>query len=162
MSTPAQGTARIDAPWDISFLRPGLLVTATATAAGTLVAGLVGGTGSAVGVLAGGVTVAAFFCVSAVVIARAGRVDDAFALPAAVGTFGVKAVLFFAALSAIPADGPVDQRAMAWTVVLGALLWSAVQVRWVWTRQLYYVPPPFPPAGSQAPHPDPEGPTFRA
>ena len=45
-------------------------------------------------------------------------------------------------LSALPADGWLDRLALAWTVIAGALLWSAVQARWVWTRQLYYVPPP--------------------
>jgi len=39
--------------------------------------------------------------------------------------------------------GGVDYR--AWAVIVGALLWSAVQLRWVWTRKLYYVPPPAPP-----------------
>ena len=34
---------------------------------------------------------------------------------------------------------------LAWTVISGALLWSGVQLRWVWTRKLYYVPPPAPP-----------------
>jgi hypothetical protein len=35
-------------------------------------------------------------------------------------------------------------------VIVGALLWSAVQLRWVWTRQLYYVPPPSPPGSGTA------------
>jgi len=30
-------------------------------------------------------------------------------------------------------------------MVVGALLWSGIQLRWVWTRQIYYVPPPPPP-----------------
>jgi len=50
---------------------------------------------------------------------------------------------------------------------VGALLWSAVQARWVWTRQLYYVPPPAPPtrdAAESEPDPlgDPEKPASRA
>jgi hypothetical protein len=49
-------------------------------------------------------------------------------------------------LSALPAEGWLDRRALAWSVIVGALLWSGVQLRWVWTRQLYYVPPPAPPA----------------
>jgi hypothetical protein len=68
----------------------------------------------------------------------------------------VKALAFFAVLSAIPPDGVIDRLALAWAVVGGALLWSAVQVRWVWTRQLYYVTPPAPPAARA---PDPEKPT---
>jgi hypothetical protein len=150
--------ARSPAPWDISFLRVGALVTGAVTAVAAPVAGLVGGWDAAWGVLAGAAVVTAFFCVSGVVIAWAGRIDDAFTLPAALGTFLVKALVFFAVLSAIPADGAIDRLALAWAVVGGALLWSAVQVRWVWTRQLYYVTPPAPPA---APAPDPEKPTPR-
>jgi len=150
VTRPTPGAGRSDAPWDISFLRPGLLVTAAAAAVAAPIAGVVGGWGSAAGVLAGAVTVAAFFCVSAVVIARAGRIDDALALPAALGTFLVKALILFAVLGAVPEDGWLDRLTLAWTVIAAALLWSAVQVRWVWTRQLYYVPPPAPPAAAQA------------
>jgi hypothetical protein len=152
--------------WDISFLRVGALATAVAALVAAPVAGLVSGWSSALGVVVGAVVVTAFFCVSGVVIAWAGRIDDALTLPAALGTFLVKAVVFFAVLSAIPPDGRVDRLALAWSVVAGALLWSAVQARWVWTRQLYYVTPPAPPAPSvpASPgtvRPDPEKPTTR-
>lgn len=158
MSASAARPPRSDAPWDISFLRPALLVTAAATAVAAPVAGLAGGWGSAVGVLAGAATVAFFFCVSAVVVARAGRIDDAFALPAALGTFLVKALLLFLVLGSIPADGWLDRPVLAWTVIVATLLWGAVQARWVWTRQLYYVAPPAPPG---RPQPDPEKPASR-
>jgi hypothetical protein len=157
---------RNPAPWDISFLRVGALATAAVTAVAAPVAGLIGGWSSAVGVLAGAVVVTAFFCLSGVVIAWAGRIDDALTLPAALGTCVVKLLVFFAVLSALPADGWLDRLALAWAVVVGALLWSAVQARWVWTRQLYYVPPPAPPAetppeSAQVPLPDPERPAPR-
>jgi len=148
--------------WDISFLRVGALATAAAAAVGIPVAGLIGGWSAALGVLAGAVVVTAFFCISGVVIAWAGRIDDALTLPAALGTFLVKAVLFFAVLSALPPDGWIDRLALAWSVVVGALLWSGVQARWVWTRQLYYVTPPAPPAPSpRIARPDPEKPASR-
>ena len=148
--------------WDISFLRVGALATGAAAVVAAPVAGLVGGWPAALGVLTGAAVVTAFFCVSGVVIAWAGRIDDALTLPAALGTFLVKALVFFAVLSSMPADGWVDRLALAWTVVVGALLWSGVQARWVWTRQLYYVPPPVPPAESaQVPGPDPEKPASR-
>jgi ATP synthase protein I len=149
---------RSDAPWDISFLRVGALATAAAAALAAPVAGLLAGWPGVLGVLAGAAVVTAFFCISGVVIAWAGRIDDAFALPAALGTFLVKALVFFAVLSAIPPDGALDRLALAWAVIGGALLWSVVQARWVWTRPLYYVTPPAPPA---APSPDPEKPTPR-
>ena len=162
MTAAGTGRTAADAPWDISFLRPGVLVTAGVTLVTAPVVGLVAGWPSALGVLGGAAVVTAFFCVSAVVIAWAGRIDDALTLPAALGTFLVKALVFFAVLSAMPADAWIDRLALAWTVVAGALLWSGVQARWVWTRQLYYVAPPAPPAASlQNPRPDPEKPTTR-
>jgi len=160
------GNPRSDAPWDVSFLRAGALVTAAVAVVAAPIAGLVAGWPAAFGVVVGAVVVTTFFCLSGLVIAWAGRINDAFTLPAALGTFMVKVLVFFAVLSSIPVDGWVDRKALAWTVVAGALLWSGVQARWVWTRQLYYAPPPAPPAGSpsaasQNPRPDPEKPTFR-
>lgn len=159
-------TPAVRPPWDISFLRVGALATAAVAAVAAPVAGLVAGWSSALGVLVGALVVTAFFCLSGVVIAWAGRIDDALTLPAALGTFLVKALVFFAVLSALPPDGWIDRLALAWAVVAGALLWSAVQARWVWTRQLYYVPPPAPPAvpspeSSQVPLTDPERPAAR-
>jgi hypothetical protein len=49
---------------------------------------------------------------------------------------------------------------MAWAVIVGALLWSGVQLRWVWTRPLYYVTPPAPPGQATVP-PAPDGPATR-
>ena len=146
---------RSDAPWDISFLWVGAAITAVAAGVGALVTGVLAGWPDAVGVLVGAGIVTAFFAVSGIVIAWAGRIDDTFTLPAALGMFFVKALVLFALLNALPEDGWLDRRTLAWAVVAGALLWSGVQLRWVWTRQLYYVPPPAPPASSAAPRPDP-------
>lgn len=136
---------RVDATWDLSFLRVGALVTAAVATVAALATGLLVGWQDAVGVIVGAVIVTAFFTVSGVVIAWAGKIDDTFTLPAALGMFFVKAVVLFALLSALPEDGWLDRRTLAFAVVAGALLWSGVQLRWVWTRQLYYVPPPSPP-----------------
>jgi hypothetical protein len=145
--------ARVDAPLDLSFLRVGALVTAVVAAVGAVVTGLLAGWPDALGVVVGAAIVTAFFAVSGLVVAWAGRIDDTFTLPAALGMFFVKAVVLFAVLNALPEQGWLDRRTLAWTVVAGALLWSGVQLRWVWTRQLYYVPPPAPP--------DPESPARR-
>jgi hypothetical protein len=153
---------RSQAPWDISFLRVGALVTGAVAAAAAVVTGLLAAWADAVSVLVGAAIVTVFFSVSSLVVAWAGRIDDTFTLPAALGTFLVKALILFAFLSALPDDGWLDVRMLAFTVVAGALLWSGIQLRWVWTRQLYYVPPPAPPAGSSAaPEPDPEKPAPR-
>jgi hypothetical protein len=141
MTTPAQP----EVPWDLSFLRVGALVTAGLTAVAAPVAGLLGGGGDAVAVLVGAAVVTAFFAASGLVIAWAGRHGDAFTLPAALGSFLVKILVIAAVLQALPADGWIDRRTLAWTVIAGALLWSVVQQRWVWTRRLYYVQPPAPP-----------------
>jgi hypothetical protein len=149
---------RSDAPWDLSFLRVGALSAAAATVVAAPVTGLVAGWADAVGVLVGAAIVTAFFCLSGVVVAWAGRIEDSFTLPAALGTFFVKAVVLFGILDALPDHGWLDRRTLAFTVVGGALLWSGVQLRWVWTRQLYYVPPPAPPAttpaGDSVQHPE--------
>jgi hypothetical protein len=137
--------ARTQAPWDLSFLRVGALAAGAVTAVAAPVTGLLAGWPDAVGVLVGAVVVTAFFCLSGLVVAWAGRIADSFTLPAALGTFFVKAVVLFGILNALPEDGWLDRRTLALAVVAGALLWSAVQLRWVWTRKLYYVPPPEPP-----------------
>ena len=134
-----------DARWDLSFLRVGALAMAAAAIVAIPIAGLVAGGQAALGVLVAAVIVTTFFVLSGVVIAWAGRIDDAFTLPAALGMLFVKAVVLFAVLSALPEHGWLDRRTLAFAVVAGALLWSVVQLRWVWTRQLYYVPPPAPP-----------------
>jgi ATP synthase protein I len=62
----------------------------------------------------------------------------------------------------VPANGWLNRLALAWTVIVATLLWSAVQARWVWTRQLYYAPPPTLAGGTDgAPQPDPEKPASR-
>jgi hypothetical protein len=138
--------ARSDAPWDLSFLKVGGLITGAVAVVAAVVVGLAAGWTEAVGVLVGAAIVTAFFCASGLVVAWAGRIADSFTLPAALGMFFVKAFLLFVLLDALPEDGWLDLVTLAWTVIVGALLWSAIQLRWVWTRQIYYVPPPPPPA----------------
>ncbi len=154
MSAP-RPTAEV--PWDLSFLRVGTLATAAVAGVAAVVVGLTLGWPDAVGVLVGAAVVTAFFVFSGVVIAWAGRIDDTFTLPAALGAFFVKAVVLFALLNALPEDGWLDRLTMAWAVIVGALLWSGVQLRWVWTRPLYYVTPPAPPGQATVP-PPPDGP----
>lgn len=133
-------------PWDLRFLRVGALAAGAATVVAAPLTGWLAGWPDAVAVVVGAAIVTCFFCLSGWVVARAGRIADSFTLPAALGTFAIKALALFALLNRLPADGWLDRRAVAWSVVAGALLWSGVQLRWIWTRQLYYVPPPTPPA----------------
>jgi hypothetical protein len=135
-----------DAPWDLAFLRVGLLASVVAAAVGALLVGLLRSWADAGSVLLGAAVVTGFFCVSGLVVTWAGRIDDAYTLPAALGTFLVKMLLLVAVLKAVPVDGWVDRPVLGWTVVVGALLWSVVQARWVWVRPLYYVTPPVSPS----------------
>ena len=172
MSRETRSTPR-DAPWDLAFLRAGLLVTLPVTAVAVLVVGFALTWADGLSVLLGAAVVTSFFAASGLVVTWAGRIDDTWTLPAAMGTFLVKMVLLAAALHALPADGWVDRRVLGWTVVAGALLWTAVQARWVWTKPLYYVTPPAAPpgdvagadeggsAGAQQPLRDPETRTTR-
>ena len=162
MTAAPHDSATTRPPWDLTFLRVGATATVVLAVVAAPVVGLIAGWRSALGVLVGAAVVTAFFCLSGVVIAWAGRIDDALTLPAALGSFLLKVLIFFAVLSALPPDGWVDRLAVAWAVIAGALLWSGVHARWVWTRQLYYVPPPAPPeTSSQVPLPDPEKPASR-
>nr|WP_246215242.1 hypothetical protein [Modestobacter muralis] len=138
----------------MSFLRAGLLASMPAAAVAAVVVGLVMSWAAAVSVLLGAGVVALFFCLSGAVIAWAGRLGDAFTLPAALGTFVIKVAVVGAVFESLPEDGWLDLQVLGWTVIAGALFWSVVQSRWVWTRQLYYVTPPAPrptrPAGDPA------------
>jgi hypothetical protein len=156
-STPPGVQPRSAAPWDLSFLRVGTAVAAALTAVGAPATGLLLSWPDAVGVLVGAAIVTAFFCISGVAVAWAGRIDDTFTLPAALGAFFVKAVVLFGLLNALPEHGWLTRLTLAWTVVIGALVWSGVQLRWVWTRQLYYHPPPAPPAAPPAETPATRG-----
>ncbi|MGY2130487.1 hypothetical protein [Blastococcus sp. SYSU DS0617] len=147
-STARPVPARSSAPWDVSFLRVGTLLTLAVAAVAALVAGLVAGWEHAAAIGLSAVIVTAFFAVSGLAVAFAGRIGDTLTLPAALLAFFVKAIVLFAVLDALPADGWLDRRTVAWAVVVGALLWSGIQLRWVWTRQIFYVPPPVPPSGS--------------
>lgn len=132
--------------WDLSFLRVGTLATAAAALLALPVAGLLVGWPGFTGVLVGATVVTVFFSLSGWTVAWAGRTfGDTATLPAALLLFGVKALLLLAVLQSLPAQGWTDRVVVAWAVVVGALLWSVVQLRWVWTRQLYYVTPPAPP-----------------
>jgi len=157
MSAPGAAAGPRAVPWDLAFLRVGLLVTLPVTVVAALVVGLTGSWADAASVSLGAAVVTAFFAVSGLVVTWAGRVHDSYTLPAAMGTFFVKMLLLVAVLQALPTDGWVDLRVLGWTVIVGALLWSVVQARWVWVKPTYYVTPPSPPADASAGPPDAGG-----
>jgi hypothetical protein len=148
-ATAPRGPA--DAPWDLAFLRVGLLITLPVTGVAAVLVGVLLSWTDALSVLFGAAVVTAFFGASGLVVTWAGRVHDSYTLPAALGTFLVKMLLLAAVLQALPEDGWVDRRVLGWAVIAGALLWSVVQARWVWVKPRYYVTPPEPPAPGGGP-----------
>jgi ATP synthase protein I len=127
--------------WDTSHLRGGLVTLGVLAVLGAPAAwGLRDGR-AALWVLVGLAIVAAFFSVSALAVAWAGRVDDQLTLPAALGTYLVKIVLLGVLLTTARDASWVDGLALAWSVLAGTLAWVGVQVRRVWTSRLYYVDP---------------------
>lgn len=126
-------------PWDLGHLRPGLLATLALAVVGVPALWLWLGYRGGLGGLLGFAIVAAFFSVSAVVVAWAARNNDRMALPVALASYLVKITILGVVLITLPADGPFDRRALAYGVLAGILLWVVVHVRWVITRRMFYV-----------------------
>jgi len=135
-------TTQREAPgWDLGHLRAGVLVTAVLAAlAGPAVWVLRGGR-AALWVLAGLAIVAVFFSVSALAVARAGRIADELTLPVALTTYVIKIALLGALLVTVRDSAALDAPALAWSVLGGTVAWTGVHLRRVWTARLYYVDP---------------------
>lgn len=127
--------------WNLGYLRLGALVTAVAGAVAVPVAWLIWGFEYGLGVALGLVVVVVFFAVSGLVVAWVGRRNEAAVLPAALGTFALKALVLYAMVLSLPVDGPISTRAFGWAVVLGVLGWQALHIRWVLSQQILYVDP---------------------
>lgn len=141
-----------DAIWDLGYLRIGSLITAGAALVAGPTVGLLAGARQAWGVVLGMAVVVAFFALSGVVVAWAGRIHYSWTLPAALITFGVKALVLFALVTTLPSDGPIAPRAFGWAVVAGVLGWQVIHARWVLTRKLLYVNPTVDPARAEPQH----------
>jgi hypothetical protein len=127
--------------WDLGHVRAGLLATAALAVLGAPLAWVTAGGRAALWVLAGLAIVAAFFSTSAMVVAWAGRIDDQFTLPAALGIYTLKVVLLGVLLVNIRDSSYLHGAALAWSVVAGTVAWTGVHIRRVWTSRLYYVDP---------------------
>jgi len=133
--------AKSSAGWDLGHVRAGLLATAGLGAlAAPLVWALRGGRAAA-WVLVGLAIVAAFFSVSALAVAWAGRVANELTLPVALTTYVTKVVLLGVMLVTVRDWATLDGAALAWSVLGGTLTWTGVHLRRVWTAKLYYVDP---------------------
>lgn len=125
--------------WTMRHLRSGYLVSAVLAVAGSLLAFLLGGWPAVLGVLIGLAVVVLFFSISTWAVVAAGRRDDRLTLPAVMIAFTVKVVLLGVLLVAFGDSTTVDVVAMAWAVLVGALVWAADQVRFVLRQRMFYV-----------------------
>jgi hypothetical protein len=128
-------------PWDVGHLRAGLLTTGVLAAVGVPGAWLVRDARAAAWVAVGLAIVAAFFSLSALVVAAAGKLGDELTLPAALATYTVKIVLLGVLMVSVRGQPWLDPAALGLSVVIGTVAWTVVHARRVWTSQIYYVDP---------------------
>ncbi|HEU4347024.1 MAG TPA: hypothetical protein VFR35_04455 [Actinoplanes sp.] len=128
-------------PWDVGHLRAGLLTTGVLAALGVPAAWLLRDARAAAWVAVGLAIVVAFFSLSALVVAAAGRIGDELTLPAALGTYAVKIVLLGVLLVSVRDQPWLDPQALGFSVLAGTVAWTVVHARRVWTSPIYYVDP---------------------
>lgn len=130
---------RPQTPWTLEHLRAGYASTAVLLVLGLILSIFLGGWPTAFGVALGLMIVAAFFAVGSWAVVALARRDDRLAFPAALGSYLIKIVLLGGVLMMLPVDGPIDVKAMAIAVVVGALAWSGAQIWHVLGKRIYYV-----------------------
>lgn len=126
-------------PWDLSHLRIGLASTAVMAVVGIPALWLWQGQRAGLAVVLGLGIVAAFFCIGSLAVAWAGRVNDKLTLPAALGSYVIKIGVLGVVLVTLPHDGPFDVRVLAYSVLVGTVVWAGLHARWVWSRPTFYV-----------------------
>lgn len=125
--------------WTMRHLRSGYVASAVLAVVGSVIAYLIGGWAAVLGVLIGLGVVVLFFSISTWAVVAAGRRDDRLTLPAVMISFTTKVVLLGVLLVAIPDGRGVDVVAMAWAVLVGAVVWAVDQVRFVLRQRMFYV-----------------------
>jgi ATP synthase protein I len=116
---------------------PTLGVGAIAVAAASVLAGVQGALGAAIGVLLVGV----FFSISVVAVSYAARVSPQMMAIAAMGSYLVKVIAIMLMLVSFGDTTLWNPRAFAWTVVICTIVWTAFEVRaFVRTKMLYVDP----------------------
>lgn len=125
--------------WTMRHLRSGYLVSAVLAVVGSIIGYLIGGWPAVLGVLLGLAVVVLFFSISTWAVVAAGRRDDRMTLPAVTIAFTIKVVLLGVLLISMPDASVVDVVAMAWAVLVGALVWAVDQVRFVLRQRMFYV-----------------------
>jgi hypothetical protein len=92
---------------------------------------LLGGPDAALGAAAGVLLVNVSFTVSTLVVAWADTVRPALVMPLGLFTYVLKYSLIVAIMLGVASSGWSGGRAMAWGIVVGAVLLTAAQVWWV-------------------------------
>jgi ATP synthase protein I len=141
VTAPPTGPARPVAPWDLSHLRWGLAATALLAVGGVPLAWALRGGKGAAWVAVGLAIVAVFFSAGALAVAAAGRIGDELTLPAALGSYLVKIVLFGVLLVAVRGKPWLDPPALGLSVLVGTLTWTTVHGVRVWRSRIFYVDP---------------------
>jgi hypothetical protein len=129
------------AGWDLGHLRAGLVATAVLAAAGVPLGWLLRDGRAAAWVAVGLAIVTAFFSLSALAVAAAGRLGDELTLPVALGTYVIKVVLLGVLMVSVRGQPWLDPAALGLSVLVGTLAWTGVHIRRVWTKRIYYVDP---------------------
>lgn len=125
--------------WTMRHLRSSYVISGVLAVVGSVLGYFLGGWPGVLGVLIGLAVVVLFFSISTWAVVAAGRRDDRLTLPAVMISFSVKVVLLGILLVSFPRGGAIDVVAMAWAVLVGAIVWAADQVRFVYRQRMFYV-----------------------
>lgn len=130
---------RPDAPWSLAHLKIGFIASLLLLVVGVPLAWAIRGWQGALAVFVGIVIVTIFFAFGSWAVAKAGKYDDRLTLPAALGSYLIKIGILAIVLVSIPLDGPVDVATMAITVLVGTFMWAGLQIKYVLSKQIFYV-----------------------
>lgn len=130
--------------WDISHLRTGAAVTGALAVVGVPLGWVARGPAGALWVAIGLLIVAAFFTVSTLAVAWAGRRSDSLTLPVALATYVGKILILGAIMLAVRGRTWLEPEALGWAVFAGTVGWTVAHARRVWTSPMYYVTEPDP------------------
>lgn len=130
---------RPDAPWSLAHLKVGFIASLLLLIVGMPLAWAIRGWQGALAVFVGLVIVTVFFAFGSWAVVKAGKYDDRLTLPAALGSYLIKIGILAIVLVTIPLDGPIDVGTMAITVLVGTLMWAGLQIKFVLSKQIFYV-----------------------
>jgi ATP synthase protein I len=126
---------------DVRVLKGAAIPTAVVGAVVVVVAGLVAGGGGALGAALGVLLVAAFFTLGLLAVSLAGRISPQMMMIAALGGYIVKLLAIAMVLSAFRDATAWNPQALAWSVIVCTLVWTAGEARAFLKLRMLYVEP---------------------